>query len=306
MKNFILTSVCLAAVIAVGGCFEITQVYTLNPDGSGKVAFENISPNMSGMMAPSEGEKPDPTKEAVKAAKDFMDNSKGVDAWSDVTFKVLDDGRVSIKGVAYFGDLGKLSLKGESKNSAKWTKDDKGGTLEFEMSDNKSAGKPESAPAAEMTDEQVAAEIKKAREQWAQAKGLMQGVFSNIKMDITFMLPGKLGEVSGFTKTENGGVQFLFSGKKYLEVMDKFMADDKAMAEVIKKGAKKVEPDKDYMMEAMFGTKGPFKAVVGGELKPLFDYKAEMEKAKGAMPEMIKKLDEAAEKAAPQTQEAPK
>ncbi|MBI5722983.1 MAG: hypothetical protein HZA50_03415 [Planctomycetes bacterium] len=302
MKNSAIAALCLTAAFIIGGCFEITQVYTLNPDGSGKVAFENVSPNMSGMMTPDGGEKPDPAKESPKAVKDFMEASKGVDAWADMSCSVLEDGRLSIKGVAYFSDLAKLSFKGESKNSAKWAKNDKGGVLEFEMADNKSADAPQSAP-ADLTEEQIAAEIKKAREQWKQAKPIMQGVFANIKMDITFILPGKLGEVSGFTKTDAGGVRFLFSGKKYLEVMDQFMADDKAMAEALKKGTKKGEPDKDYTMQAMFGAKGPFKAAVTGELKPAFEYAAEVEKAKAAMPDMLKKLEAGAAKT-PQIKES--
>ena len=44
MKTKITTIAMFAMVTTMGGCFELTQEMTLNPDGSGKVAIESIAP----------------------------------------------------------------------------------------------------------------------------------------------------------------------------------------------------------------------------------------------------------------------
>ena len=44
------------------------------------------------------------------------------------------------------------------------------------------------------------------------------------------------------------------------------------------------------MVELLFGSKGPFTAHVAGEMKPQFDYAAEVKAAKEAYPKMAEKL----------------
>jgi hypothetical protein len=71
------------------------------------------------------------------------------------------------------------------------------------------------------------------------------------------------------------------------------MADDKVVAASIKAGRDPLGDDLDHEkgLELIFGRKiTAFKADVTGELTPLFDYKAEMEKAKAGQDAMVKKL----------------
>ncbi|MBI5724494.1 MAG: hypothetical protein HZA50_11085 [Planctomycetes bacterium] len=76
-----------------------------------------------------------------------------------------------------------------------------------------------------------------------------------------------------------------------MDILDKLIADDKEMSKMLKEGRTPfATPLNENMCEALFGTKSLFQAVVTGEMKPQFDYRAEMEKAKAAMPEMIKTL----------------
>ena len=90
-------------------CYETEQDFTLNPDGSGKVrhecSFQNI--RMSN--------EPDDSPEALQAAiAKVIKDSKGVDAWRDVSFKRLDDGRLWFQGTAYFKNLAELEIPNQS------------------------------------------------------------------------------------------------------------------------------------------------------------------------------------------------
>ena len=112
-----------------------------------------------------------------------------------------------------------------------------------------------------------------------------------MKIEQKFHLPGTLDKVSGLEKTEKGGVKISITGQKILEVMDKMMVDDETLTAAIKAGKDPMKDGsgKEKMNEMMFGSK-TVEATVNGDLKPLFDYKAEVEKAKAAQKDMFKKL----------------
>lgn len=294
MRNTILALLGIALVATLSGCFEMTEVMTINPDGSGKVVFDDFVAPMP-QMGDENAKKPDTAAMAKSALKSMIDGSKGVDAWADLTCEVASDGRVHMKGIAYFPDVTKLELGDVKASSVKWAKNDKGG-MTLEMANE--SKKPAASKPAAMTDAQVAEAVKTSKAQYQQNKPMMAAILGNMKIDTTYMLPGKLDEVVGFTKTDKGGVQLVFEGKKMLEAMDKIMADDKALTESVKAGTDPVKdgPGDKALMVAMYGKDiSAFKATVAGDLKPLFDYKAEMEKAKAAQADMIKglKLDEA-------------
>jgi hypothetical protein len=258
-------------------------VYTVNPDGSGKFAFETFD------AAPIQvGHIKFDTRVFAKSTLNInVKCAEGVDAWTDLDCGVLQDGRLHTQGVGYFPDLAKVRFFGYS--NCTWSKNDKGMTLELALG---SQVKQATTKPKELTDEQVAQQIKQSRAIWQQRKATISNA-ANSKFDRTFMLPGKLGDVEGLTKTDRGGVQIVLDYSKEVDGMDKAMADDKLMAEYIEAGRDPMLHglDQEKLAEIFFGKKiKAFKADVTGDLKPLFDYKAEMEKAKAAQDKMAKRL----------------
>jgi len=288
----------LAASVLLAGCFEVKQDTSLNPDGSGKAVVELTMPDMGAMAAgmtgmPGAVEKaspPDPEMALKKFAKQTLDDSKGVEAWSDVSLARTEDGRMKFKGTAYFKDLTKLQIA-NSKNDITWTKDEKGGMILKAAPPQDRPKPPAAKPEKPMTDEEIAQAVKEARDQYIQGRPMMEMVFSKMKMAMKYRLPGTLAEVNGFTREADGSVAFAFDGAKILETMDKLMADEAYLTACIKAGQK---PGGDAMspeiMEKTFGFKGDIMARVTGNLKPLFDYAAEVKAAKEAYPKMIEKL----------------
>ena len=94
-----------ALALLLSSCYETKQEFTINPDGSGKVrhecSFQSVRINNEDDTSP----------EALKAAiAKIIADSKGVDAWTDVSFKRLDDGRMWFRGTAYFKKLADLQI----------------------------------------------------------------------------------------------------------------------------------------------------------------------------------------------------
>jgi hypothetical protein len=291
MRSWTRVGLVCALALAAGGCFEIKQVITLNPDGSGKMALDMLTASPGGMMmGAGKDAAPDANVMAHDAATKLISQSKGVDAWTDVKHEVAKDGRIHVSGTAYFPDLSKMSVGAGEGTEIKWTKDGKDMVLEFVMKEEEEGGKEEPA-AKPLSDEEVAKALQEKRDEWAKQKPMVSMFMSTLKMDTTILLPGKIAEVNGFEKVDTTGVRVTIDGKKMLAAMDKVTADDKIMKDGLKAGKDpmKTPAARQALTEAMLGTKGPLRAKVS-DLKPLFDYKAEMEKAKAAQPEMMKKL----------------
>lgn len=130
MRNVLLAG-CIALILATSGCLESKMVYTVNPDGSGKFTFDNLTPPPQVTSGPSEA-KPDPNALVKGQLEEMVKNAKGVDAWSDLSYEVAKDGRPHIQGVGYFPDVTKVSAQGGD-NIMKWSKTDKGMTFELVM-----------------------------------------------------------------------------------------------------------------------------------------------------------------------------
>jgi hypothetical protein len=283
-----------ALALSAAGCFETRQIVTLNPDGSGKVVMDTLMASQAMMMmaATSKESAPDPNEIARGMACGMVTRSTGIDAWSDVKYEVIKDGRVHITGTAYFPDYAKIRIEGPSIMQATWTKADNGMVLEVQMNAKGAGAAKADPPPKALTDKEVEDLLKQKRQEWQVSRPMMGKIFDTLKMDTTFLLPGKVAEASIFEKAD-GGVRLTIEGKKVMAAMDKVIGDDKLMTEAIRTGKDPVKDGpgaSDAMGEMIFGGKGPIRAKVGGDLKPLFDYQAEVAKAKAAQPAMLKSL----------------
>jgi len=296
MRTLLSLAAILAASAMLAGCFELKQDASLNPDGSGKAVVELTMPDMGAMgMSMGMDDKappPDPEVTLKQFAKQTLDDSKGVEAWSDVSFARTEDGRMKFKGTAYFKDFATMHVGQGQGGDGVFRKDDKGGmVLEMTMSEDEAKAPEPPAKTPPPSAEELAKQIQAQRLQYQQMRPMMEMMLGKMKVEMTFRLPGTLAEVSGFEKQPDGSVRIAMDGAKMLQAMDQLNADDAYVRQAIlagkKPGAEKMDP---AVMEKMFGTKGPFRARVTGDLKPLFDYAAAVKAAKEAYPKMIEKL----------------
>jgi len=289
MLRIVRLAVLAAMAVALAGCIETKQDYTLNPDGSGKVVVELILEQTP--MNFGQTEAPPPDVIAKQTCRQILDRSAGIDAWSDVTVGLTDDGRTRFCGTAYFKDLSKLQFQAAGAQGVSFVKDDKGGmvlTL---------AGKPPekagAAPPPPPTEDQVAQRIQAQRDKFQQMRPVMEMAMAKMKTDFSFRLPGTLAEVSNLQKEPSGAVRIVVEGAKMLQVLDQLMADDAYMRELVVSGGDVGQggPKLNEMMnEKMLGSKAPIQARVTGDLRPLFPYESEVKAAKDNYPKMIERL----------------
>ncbi len=273
----------ISACLILAGCYQTKQDFTINPDGTGKAVVKILSqmPNMDF------GEKKDKNKMLLSNVKNIIEKSKGVEAWSDITYSMSKKGETEFKGTAYFQDVNKVSfgdfggwdIKFSPLEEGKYKLEIVASKKEEKKSEpeaDKTAEKP-----VELTDAQIKEKIELERQQYQQTRAFMVPMFETMKTEMTFKLPGKIDTVTNLKKEKDGTAAFIFEWKKIMVVIDKMIEDDEWMKEQIKTKAKgsaasaaKPELDQKFMSE-IFPDKGGITALASGSKNNLFNYKKE-------------------------------
>ena len=103
----------------VAGCIQGQATISLNPDGSGKIAFEGLydSSRYGGETSDIAGN----FKTFIEQVKKTITACRGVDGWKDVSWRVMNDGRFYIRAQTYFNDINNTSIYlGDLKSSLKF------------------------------------------------------------------------------------------------------------------------------------------------------------------------------------------
>jgi hypothetical protein len=289
---------CLAALALLAGCFETRQEFILNPDGSGKVVHESKFQTMD-----LSGGKPGSDKQLKAAVAEIISKAKGVDAWRDVSFSFLDDGRIAFKGTAYFRNLSALDLPNQTMLEFDWTgSGDHTGVLALRAKDGENKGRAK-AVAANIPAGETAQKIKESRAKYQQMKPMMAMIVGTMKHEVVFHLPGKAGKSSAFQADASGALSLRFDGEKMLKAMEALINDDVWMA--LNSGS--LNPDSappmdEAMSQLLFGDKGPVRATVSGLDGAAFDYEAEVASAKEDFASLQQQLGPVAVAIAPPAQ----
>jgi len=280
------------AVTSILGCVEEKNEYTINPDGSGKVAYSvTFAPTHFNLNE----EEPDPQNQIIPEIEKILQQSKGIDVWKNISYKLTDDGDIHFTGTAYFPDINKLDIRagGFSKNMNLNFSRDQSGRITIELgknSDSKNKGTKVNVP--ELSEAELAQKVKEAKFQYKRSKPMMLGMLGTLKIDTLLHLPGKIEEISNFKKINNTTAQVKLEGSRMIEVMDKMMADDDWLKQQIRAGKNPLKdgPDDLVFNEMLFGQKAPVRVVLQSGSKPLFDYNAEVTDAQKNYKNMLKEL----------------
>jgi hypothetical protein len=307
MKNIRIIRAAAAALFAMvlTACFETKQDFTLNPDGSGKVVHECRFQPFS-MNFGADGAEPTEEEKLKKAVADLISKSEGVDAWDNVHYEQLDDGRILFRGTAWFPDIAKLKIENQTMMAFQWNRDPSGnGELSMNIEkgddDDDEAEAPNTPPADEEGRKKwLAAE----RGKFQQARMMMVTMLAGMKHNATFRLPGGAGETRNFEKADDGALSIAFQGEKFLTAMDALMADDEWLLANGAGGEQGPEFD-GIFAEKIFGQPGMPIAKRTALGDPLFDYQAEVAAARANAPALQEKLGSAAVAALPPSEGGP-
>lgn len=273
-------------LIFLTGCFDTTEDFTLNPDGSGKVVIESVCAPLQLQM----NQKQTPDQELRSSVRSILDNVKGVAAWKDVTYERQDDGRLKFKGTAYFRNINRVEFQNLVLMNFNLTKAADGSlVLDAQMNDkqNQRLAKPASIP-----DSDLAAKIKEAKARYQSSRPMMVGILATMKQDAVFHLPGTASQVSNFKSIPGGDLRITFAGTNMLAAMDSLAGNDDWWRSQLADGRDMAQGGlslDNAFNEKLFGERGPVRAVIAGGL-PKFDYAAEVAAARPEYAALLKKL----------------
>ena len=296
LHAYILTYLHALLLCFLAGCIETKEEYSLNPDGSGKVICEITQPLMA--ITITEAEEETGLEKARDEVEKILQESKGVEVWKDVTFKLTDDGKLYFKGAAYFRKLSALNIGGSMKSEegqAEFVRLRSGGMrLRLWKGEKKKSSKGGKA----LSKSELARKVKTEKAKFAQSRPMIVMMLTGFRDEKIFHLPGKLNRVSGFKRNAaTNTVRILVKGDKVLKAIDALAKDDAWWAKQVLTGRSLINegPPMDAdLCKKLFGAKGFVAASVKGTLKPLFNYRAEVARAKRAYPALRKKLGLAA------------
>jgi hypothetical protein len=291
MKRFI-SLAAGAALFCLTGCIETEETWIINPDGSGKVSYHmkmvNAASALGGQLE-GLGEGLDPKEMAKSTAKELIENSDGIDAWSDVHYEVGDDGKLHFRGTAYFSDLSKVQIgDNELSGATALTKTEDGNMkLAFEFPEEEEEAGEEAKPEpVDLTEEELKQQVAQVKGQWSFTKGFMTAMLGEMKSKSIIKLPGDVVSHQTFKKEGDREVSVEITGQNIIQAMDKLMTDDKVLLESLKKGVNPLESagggmpfePEQFLGEMFGGEKLPEVIFKPGETQ--FDYSKELEEAR--------------------------
>jgi hypothetical protein len=282
--------ICLGALPLLTGCFETKDEFTLNPDGSGKVIHE------CSFQKVSLGGDDEMTEDALKETiGKVLTEAKGVEAWRDVSYKRLDDGRLYFKGTAYFTNLNTLDIPNQTMLEFAWQKTTGGAVLTLRTNKSDRAddvsGDTKPVDLTKLTPAERAQKLKEERAKFQQAKAMMNAFMGSMKHEAVFRLPGSVTESSNFSREPGGAVRVEFAGAKLMSAMESLINNDEWAVQNLDSLGGQAKPRMDDELNGLvFSTNGPVRVTVRGG-QPLFNYATEVAAAKVETEKIRKQLN---------------
>jgi tetratricopeptide (TPR) repeat protein len=194
-------------MLPIAGCIQGQATVSLNSDGSGKMIIElAIDPCSSQIQGNEWGT----YRTYLTQIKDSLLQSEGIDAWSQVEWKNLPNGKFYFKGMAYFNSIDEVVIHlGQTKANLK----------AIFLKENSHAN------ILEMKSDKIQA-VEKSWEKQNSAlryklfSADMTEILNEFRLDLIFILPAKAEKLSGFESIDEQTIHYLFSGKKMTYLLE--------------------------------------------------------------------------------------
>jgi hypothetical protein len=230
-------------VLAAAGCFKEKVTFTVYPDGSGKIAFEEtILKDVAGFALM--GAKTDQERKAAAEHEILKSLAKyeGVCAWTDVKSELTAKGEITGSAVGYFEDLSKVREVSESTNNGwTWTKNADGG-FTFELASGKSG-----ADGKDKVDEYLKAPSKDD----AGMEEMLYPILAGLRLEVGVVMPGAVTAAESPLVKDGRNATFTIEGKTAVPAIKALKAKGQELRKQIDAGsmtqdAARAELHKDY------------------------------------------------------------
>jgi tetratricopeptide (TPR) repeat protein len=191
----------LLPVCLIAGCIQGQASLSLNPDGSGSIKFETLydphycidnSTDVSGVF-----------QSFIAQVKNTLTESEGIEAWSDVDWRTLDNGKFYFKGQAFFKSINDVNIHlGNIKGNLK---------VSYQRNENQNC-------ILELkslkTEPNFTASDKRLAERYKIFCGDVENMIRKLRLSILINLPSNIQKSNGFEKLDSRIVKFVIDGKQ--------------------------------------------------------------------------------------------
>jgi hypothetical protein len=301
LRRVLASFITALAMLSLPSCIEEHQEITLNPDGSGKVTIANtVRPTAE--LSPEERE---------TAARQFLIEllrSRGVEAWTDVSYKVEPDGRLSAQATGYFSHLKGLTLTHaitddptpefstvEKDPEGNWVLIDDLDAHEEKKSEKDKAETPSDAPP--QTETEITERLDTLQDQWTMLKPIVGEMLGDLKLT-TKIKGGVIKSSTAFSQKDNHTAALEITGPRIMEGFSQRYTNRDAGRKLLKEGKDPTDIEgmegRDFL-EIVSGSRDMPKLILTPPSEPFFDYKEAVTKAKAEQtPELTALLAAAA------------
>lgn len=216
----LLTILC---IIFLSGCIEIEDTYIINPDGSGKVTRHmKIEPvHVKGGASPDR-----PEKFMRYLVRKELEQAEGIEVWKDVSWELLDDGRISISATGYFPDIEEVSFYNNGYsylNLNPVLEKTKPGRYKFRL--HRSKLMQDKTYTKLLSDSALRKRVKAAKADLRAGRKMMWP-WKNARVRKAFHFPGTIDSVSEMEQLSKKKARVEITGKQLLTTFDRLMRNE--------------------------------------------------------------------------------
>jgi tetratricopeptide (TPR) repeat protein len=273
--NIFLLILVVFSVLPIAGCIQGQATVSLNPDGSGKIFIETvIDPCGSGKS----GDIWKSYRDYLTQIKETLMQSEGIDAWSDVDWKVLPNGKYYFTGRAWFKSIDKVAFHlGQFRGNLTAYLEDANGINILGL---KSLRTQVEEKAWEKTNSALRYKLFSSD---------MTGILGGLRLDLIFILPGSAEKIIGFEKIDEKTIHFLIAGRRMAYLLE-YIKQNGLYQLADRWNYDKVEFLNNEMLPMYLEKAGPVSASFAGGSN-LFEYEKEQAAVKKDIVRIIDKLD---------------
>ncbi|MDH5380847.1 MAG: PQQ-binding-like beta-propeller repeat protein [Cyclobacteriaceae bacterium] len=267
----------LVALLLLTGCFHIKQIFTINPDGSGKVLMEavfNISEGADNQSA---------IEKARKSIRDVFEESQGIETWSGLEYSLDEDGLVTMIVTGYFSDINLVKIHNLSTPE----------TIIYSnnlLSIQPFIGKKQSVK-TELSQEEIKKRAIQEQESFQKEGDMILPFFKDMSSEKSFNVSGNIvNGKAAFTTSKEGYPTLSFDGNDFAFAFEELSKQSMFWEDQAKLNAGMIDtPSQVWLsqfIEKTYGVKEVPSIKINSD-KPLFDYQNEVLAAKQSFQKML-------------------
>jgi len=270
----------LLPLLFVSGCIQGQATVFLNPDGSGKIEIETVTDPCS---IGSDAKSWQAYQGFTTQIKNSLIKSEGIDAWTDVDWRVLTNGKLYCKGEAYFKAIDDVVIYlGNLRCNLRTYLTNESGKCFLEIKSLKSE-----------LDEPRTTQRPNAAMRYSLFSADVEKMLIGLRLDLVFNLPGNTEKIQGFEGIDKRAVHYTIDGNRMKYLLD-YVGEKGLYSLAERRNYNRAEFLNSELLPLYLDNCEPLRVFFTDDGATIFDYEKEKSKVKKDIIKIVDKLDAAA------------